>query len=78
MPKAIKHPGVNDLGFIHPKSYVPTVGDRWWVHRLAGIKKLTNLHYHNKLGIKVTIRLSSKLEDQGRNQASKCELFGSS
>ena len=39
---------------------------------------MVELHYHNKLGIKVTIRLSSKLEDQGRNQASKCELFGSS
>jgi hypothetical protein len=38
-----KHLSEHSLGPVYPKSHKPTVGDRWWVHRLAGVRKMSNL-----------------------------------
>ena len=40
----VKLNSAHSLGPILPKSHKPDIGDRWWVHKLAGIKKMSNLN----------------------------------
>eukprot|EP00656_Telonema_subtile_P039366 TRINITY_DN44484_c0_g1_i1.p1 TRINITY_DN44484_c0_g1~~TRINITY_DN44484_c0_g1_i1.p1 ORF type:complete len:332 (+),score=66.97 TRINITY_DN44484_c0_g1_i1:78-1073(+) len=41
----------HSLGPTHPKGHKPDIGDRWWVYRLAGITKMSNLNIVTHTGL---------------------------